>query len=165
MEICVIKNKDEAAEMIAFLLCDGLFATPLTPGEERVIRSDPYANLEGHPSAYWIGRGQDGRISAAIGIREHANYTGIYEMPCIAVAADDRRRGVGKMMLEKALCHIMTVGGRGMLVDTSDHPAYVPMQKLLEQCRFTRVGHIPEFYYPGEGTFLYYRPLETKGNG
>lgn len=165
MKPSLIKSPDEAAEMISFLLGDGLFATPLTPGEEQVIRSDPYVNLEGHSSAYWIVRDQGGRISAAIGVREHANYTDIYEMTCIAVACGSRRRGLGRLMLENALCYIMTVGGRGMLVDTSDHPSYVPMQNLLKQCGFTRVGHLPEFYYPGEGAIFYYRLLKPKGNG
>ena len=164
MELRLIQNREEADELIAFLLGEGMFPTPLTPGEKQVICRDPYDSLAGRPSAYWMERDAEGRILAGIGIREQANHTGIYELTCIAVAPGNRQKGLGKAMLEQAVRHIEDAGGRGMLVDTSDHPAYGGMHALLRRCGFTRVGHLPDFYFPGEGTHLYYRLLRRPGD-
>ena len=164
MELQLLKNRDEAAELIAFFLTPSMFATPLTPGELQVIRTNPYESLAGQASAYWVSRDVAGRVVGGFGIREHANQTGIYELTCIAVSPGNRQRGIGVEMLETALRHIERLGGRGMLVDTSDHPAYTVMCKLLERCGFTRIGHLPEFYFPGEGMYLYYRLLSRKEN-
>jgi ribosomal protein S18 acetylase RimI-like enzyme len=164
MELQLIRNRDEATELIAFFLAAGMFATPLTPGELQVIRNNPYESLVRQTSAYWVGRDATGRLTAGLGIREHANQTGIYELTCIAVSPESRQRGLGVKMLETALRYVERLGGRGMLVDTSDHAGYASMCKLLQRCGFTRIGHLPEFYYPGEGMYLYYRLLGRKAS-
>jgi len=163
MELSRLETRQAADEAITFVLDHDVFATPLTPGEIQVLRQDPYDSLEGQPSAYWFCRDATDRMAALIGIREHINHTGIYEMTCIAVSRALRQTGIGTRMLQAALQYIRDTGGRGMLVDTSDHPAYEPMRKLLIRSGFTRVGHLPSFYYPGEGTLLYYRLLEPEG--
>ncbi len=163
LQVRRIRGRAEAAAAIAFFLADGQFPTPLTPGERDLVAADPYVSLGNSTSVYWIAVDATGQIQAGLGIREQPHRTGIYELTAGAVAPAWRRHGVGRQLIQGALNHLEGVGARGLLVDTSDHEAYAGMRRLLTKCGFARVGHLPDFYFPGEGTVLYYRLFDRRG--
>ena len=155
-----IAAPQDAADLSAFLLQPGLFGTPLTPGEQDEFRTHPAAVLGSADDAYWCVRDANGAICAALGVRMNAERTGIFEVSVLAIQAAQRRRGLGRRLLELALAFVADSNGRGLLFETSSDASYAPMHKLLADLGFKQVGRFPDFYFPGEDTLWYYRAIE-----
>jgi len=149
----------EAMEVSAFLLQPGTFGTPLTPGERDEFQTRPTASIGLPHETYWYLRDHQCAIATVLGVRMHANRTGIFEISALAVHAACRRQGLGRRLLQFALQFAAAAKGRGLLFETSSDDAYRPMHNLLAAMEFTQVGTFPDFYYPGEDTLWYYRPI------
>jgi ribosomal protein S18 acetylase RimI-like enzyme len=149
----------EAMEVSAFLLQPGTFGTPLTPGERDEFQTRPTASIGLPHETYWYLRDHQCAIATVLGVRMHANRTGIFEISALAVHAACRRQGLGRRLLQFALQFAAAAKGRGLLFETSSDDAYKPMHNLLAAMEFTQVGTFPDFYYPGEDTLWYYRPI------
>ena len=162
MIIRPVSSKIDAERLTSFLLdAPQPFATPLTPGEACIVKNDPLESLASACKHYFLAEDRDSeRLLGVIGARENQHQTGIYEVTCIAVVPECRGTGIGKQLMEHIVEAVKTSGGRGILVDTSDHPDYAPMHRLLRKSGFREIAHIPEFYYPGEGTVWYYMLLQ-----
>ncbi len=159
-----VTTREEAEAVTEFLLKPGLFGTPLTPGETALFRELPLASV-GHPhDTCWYFRNGDDRLCAVLGMRHHHNHTGIYEVYAFAVDPSSRYQGFGRRLLTCGLQYIASVQGRGMIVDTSAHPSYAPMHKLLDSLKFALVGRFPDFYYAGEDTLWYYHAVNSGGS-
>lgn len=153
-------SRSEADAIAAFLLQPNLFGTPLTPGEREDFQQAPQAALVREDLVFWYIPSGPQAVAATVGIRHNVNRTGIYQIIAFAVQQNFRHRGFGKSLLHHALQYIAGVQGRGLLFDTSAHPSYLPMQRLLTTLQFQLVGRFPNFYYPGEDALWYYRDLE-----
>lgn len=152
-------NRVEAEAVSAFLLQPGLFGTRLTPGEEEEFLTRPAATLGLHDDTYWFVPGDRDSLRAVLGVRVNAGRTGIYEVSAFAVHATARHQGLGRAMLAFAIEFVRRSGGRGFLFETSSDPSYAVMHHLLACAQFKKVGHFPEFYYPGEDALWFYQPL------
>lgn len=155
-----VSTLTEAHEVASFLLQPKQFGTPLTPGERDDFQNAPVTSIGQEQEIFWFLRTPHQAIAAAIGIRLHANRTGIYQIIAFAVHRNSRHHGLGRRLLNHALCAISDLKGRGLLFDTSAHASYLPMQRLLAAMQFDLVGRFPGFYYPGEDALWYYRALE-----
>ncbi len=153
-------SREEAEAVSAFLLEPELFGTRLTPGEQEEFKTHPVASIGQSLDGYWYVRNGQGAISAVIGIRMNAERTGIYEVSALAVHAENRRKKLGRRLLEFAVRHVAGEHGRGLLFETSSDPTYAPMHHLLADLGFQQVGRFPDFYFPGEDTLWYYRAIE-----
>ena len=154
-----ISSVEEAEGVSAFLLQEGLFGTPPTPGERELFRNHPAQAVGDAFDSYWQVVDAQGAVCGVIGVRRQAMGTGLYEVTAFAVSSTVRGRGIGHHLLERTLNHVSEVGGRGLLVDTSAAPSYAPMRHLLEELGFDPVGRFPDFYYPGEDALWYYHPI------
>jgi ribosomal protein S18 acetylase RimI-like enzyme len=151
----------EAHEVAAFLLQPNQFGTPLTPGERDDFQNAPITSIVQQHEIFWYLLNNPHQIiAAALGIRLHANRTGIFQVIAFAVHRTSRHQGLGRRLLNHALCTISDLKGRGLLFDTSAHASYLPIQRLLTAMQFDLVGRFPGFYYPGEDALWYYRALE-----
>ena len=158
-EIRRVANRDEGEAVSSFLLQPGLFGTPLTPGERDEFSTRPVASIGRPDDAYWFARDNTRTIHAVIGVRMNVERTGIYEVSALAIHAARRRQGLGRRLLQLALRFVADSGGRGLLFETSSDLSYAPMHHLLADLGFKQVGCFPDFYYPGENTLWYYRPV------
>jgi ribosomal protein S18 acetylase RimI-like enzyme len=156
-----VATRAEAEEVSAFLLQPGLFGTRLTPGELEEFKTHPAATLGREDDAYWFVKDEQGAVCAVIGVRMNVERTGIFEVSALAIQSSQRRRGLGRRLLELALHFVAAAQGRGLLFETSSDPSYVPMHKLLADLGFKQVGRFPDFYFPGEDTLWYYRAIES----
>lgn len=156
-----VATREEAEAVAAFLLQPGLFGTPLTPGERDEFQTHPAASIGLADDAYWLVRDGQGAVCAVIGVRMNVERTGIFEVSALAIHSASRRRGLGRRLLELALRFVAAAGGRGLLFETSSDASYVPMHNLLATLGFKQVGRFPDFYYPGEDTLWYYRPINS----
>jgi len=159
-ETARVATREEAEEVSAFLLQPGLFGTPLTPGEQEEFKTHPATAIGCADDAYWLVRDGQGAVCAVIGVRMNVEKTGIFEVSALAIHSSRRRRGLGRRLLELALCFVAEAHGRGLLFETSSDPSYAPMHNLLHVLGFRQVGRFPDFYYPGEDTLWYYRAIE-----
>lgn len=155
-----VTTSGEAAKVARFLLQPNLFGTPLTPGEWDDCANGPLAAIGREHEFFWFVRDGHQAVAAAMGIRQHANRTGMYQTVAFAVDRSCRHQGLGQLLLGHALAGIAGEQGRGLLFDTSAHPAYQPMRRLLMAMGFQLVGRFPDFYYPGEDALWYYRAIE-----
>lgn len=144
---------------MSFLLQPGLFGTPLTPGEEEEFQTHPAASIGQAHDGYWLVRDKQQTACAIIGVRMHAERTGIFEISALAILSSCRHQGLGRRLLEFALRFVAASGGRGLLFETSSDPSYAPMHNLLTHLEFKPVGRFPDFYFPGEDTLWYYRAI------
>ncbi|HRZ13333.1 MAG TPA: GNAT family N-acetyltransferase [Kiritimatiellia bacterium] len=159
-EVRRVVARDEGEAVSAFLLQPGLFGTPLTPGERDEFSTQPVASVGCPDDAYWFARDGDMAPCAVIGVRMNAERTGIYEVSALAIHPAHRRRGLGRRLLKLALRFVADSGGRGLLFETSSDLSYAPMHRILAELGFKQVGCFPDFYYPGEDTLWYYRPVD-----
>lgn len=155
-----VVSPSQGLEVTRFLLQPGLFATPLTPGELDDFQHAPLRAASHNEEIFWYLCDSHQAIAGVMGIREHANRTGIYQIIAFAIDPASRHQGLGRRLLCHALGFLADIKARGLLFDTSSHPSYLPMQKLLLAMQFRLVGRFPDFYYPGEDTLWYYRSLE-----
>lgn len=151
-----VSSIDDAQDVSSFLLTPGLFGTPLTPGEHNMFLHNPLQSVDHPVDVCWFCRDSEGAVSAVLGMRQHANQTGIHEVYAFAVDPSHRDQGLGRQLLERGMRHVSEVGGRGLIVDTSSHPSYEPMHLLLRSMGFEQVGRFPGFYYPGEDCCWYF---------
>jgi len=72
--------------------------------------------------------------------RQRPEY-GIVAHNCIL--PEFQRLGLGKKQLVEILCRFQSIGIRYAKVSTSDHPFFVPAQRMYVSCGFQEVGRSP----------------------
>jgi GNAT superfamily N-acetyltransferase len=154
-----VATTPEARDVSAFLLRDGLFGTPLTPGERKEFSERPAETIGLPDDGYWFALDGDGDICGVVGVRANFERTGIFEVSAMAIRHDCRGKGLGRRMLDFALHEAAGRRARGMLFETSSDPSYQPMHHLLRATGFAPVGRFPDFYFPGEDTLWFFRPI------
>jgi GNAT superfamily N-acetyltransferase len=155
-----VNNIDMAKDLIDFLLSVHAFDAKLTPGEVEQIYREPFICLRSRDLKYWFSKDEEGKIIAALGVKESDHRTSGFVISFIAVDKRHRHEGIGKILLATALNFVKSMKGRFLMVDTSDKPEYKPMRNFMETNGFIHVGTFPDFYYEGESTMWYYYKIK-----
>jgi GNAT superfamily N-acetyltransferase len=113
---------------------------------ERSGYSFVFGELEGRTVAYTCY----GPIACTVGS---------YDLYWIAVHAQYRRRGLGRVILEATEQRIAQAGARRIYIETSGRPQYVPTQGFYEQCGYVVEARLPDFYAPGDAKIVYCKVL------
>lgn len=69
----------------------------------------------------------------------------------IAVAAEQRGRGLGAKLLAFAEADVRARGGRLLVVETSDSPHYAPTRRFYLHHGYQAAGVVPDYYADGDG--------------
>ena len=77
----------------------------------------------------------------------------------IAVAADQQGRGLGAQLLAFVEADVRAIGGRLLVVETSDTPHYEPTRRFYLKHGYTAAAHIPDFYADGDGMSVFTKRL------
>ena len=56
-------------------------------------------------------------------------------------------------------CQVRYRGGRLLLIETADTPEYAPARRLYESAGYHLEAHIPNFYGPENGFFIFAKEL------
>lgn len=89
---------------------------------------------------------------------------GAYDLYWIAVAPEDRGRGVGRALVAHVVEHVRSQGGRLIVAETSGRADYEPARRFYEEVvRWERCGTISDFYRPGDDKQTYVRRIDGDG--
>lgn len=82
---------------------------------------------------------------------------GTFDLYWIAVDPQLHGRGIGRELMHEAEAQVEREGGRLLLVETSDKPAYASTRAFYERLGYAREAHIAHYYGPGDGKLVYAR--------
>jgi predicted N-acetyltransferase YhbS len=77
----------------------------------------------------------------------------------IAVDPAAQGRGVGRALLERVEAEVRARGGRLLLIETSDLPAYAAARRLYQAGGYRREATVHDFYGPGDSLVIYSKSL------
>lgn len=83
-----------------------------------------------------------------------------WDLYWIVTRADQRGRGVGKQLIRGMETDIHERGGKIVRIETSSQESYGSTRAFYEKVRYRVVGHIPDFYKPGDDLVTFARELE-----
>lgn len=155
-----LKDIDWAIKIGEFLTGPNAFEQTWAPNEKAFTIQAPIDSLGKTTHRYWYIEDQ-GKIIAAIGVRENKYGSAGYEMDSdyIAVHKDYRNRGLAQALLNEMERFVEEVGGRYIHVLTCDIDSYGPARKFYEKNGYKKVSEIPNYYVAGEGRIDYYKEL------
>ena len=73
----------------------------------------------------------------------------------IAVAADQQGRGLGGELLAFTEADVRALGGRLLVIETSDTAKYEPTRRFYLKHGYTAAATIPDFYADGDGMAVF----------
>lgn len=79
----------------------------------------------------------------------------IYDLYWIAVDPRVQGRGIGGRLIAYAEERARSLNGRGMVIETSNRPAYAAARRLYERCGYRMTAEIADFYKPGDARLFY----------
>ncbi|MCE5239732.1 GNAT family N-acetyltransferase [bacterium] len=82
-----------------------------------------------------------------------------YDLYWLAVDPACHGQGVGRKLLRRVEDETRRLGGRVLIIETSDTPSYAPARRLYERAGYEPYGHVPEFYGVGDGQVIYGKTL------
>jgi GNAT superfamily N-acetyltransferase len=84
---------------------------------------------------------------------------GTYDLYWIAVDPIAQGHGVGRALLVQVETEVLARGGRLLLIETSDTPAYTSARRLYETGGYRCEATIHDFYAPGDSLLIFSKSL------
>jgi ribosomal protein S18 acetylase RimI-like enzyme len=85
---------------------------------------------------------------------------GTWDIYWVAVAGEQRGRGIGGTLTEKAESAIRQESGRLILIETSSSPEYDGARRFYLGRGYENVARIPDFYAPGDDLLIMQKRLD-----
>ncbi len=83
----------------------------------------------------------------------------------ICVHPETQGVGVGQALQAHAEAFIRSRGGERLVLETSGRADYARARRFYQNAGYVEVGHIPDFYRPGDDCILYCKVLKEKEGG
>jgi D-alanine-D-alanine ligase len=100
-----------------------------------------------------------GRVIGFACFGPHPLTQGTFDLYWIAVDPAARRHGIGRALLSEVENEVQAQGGRLLLIETSNTPAYVPTRRFYAACRYPCEATIRDFYAPGDDLLIFAKRL------
>jgi ribosomal protein S18 acetylase RimI-like enzyme len=116
---------------------------------------------KGEDSSYrFLSCRLDGRVVgfAAYGRRWLTN--GTFDLYWLGASSNAQRRGVGSALIAQVEQNVRAMGGRLLIVETSDRPAYEPARRFYDAHGYRREALIEDFYDVGDSLVVYSKRLD-----
>ena len=84
---------------------------------------------------------------------------GTWDIYWLAVAPEEQGQGIGAALLSSAEAGIREAQGRLAIIETSSRPQYEKTRRFHRRQGYEVVGHIPDFYAPGDGKLIFRKKL------
>lgn len=84
---------------------------------------------------------------------------GTWDIYWMAVAPKQQGQGIGAALLSSAEAEIKEAQGRLAIIETSSRPQYEKTRRFHHRQGYEVVGHIPDFYAPGDGKLIFLKKL------
>jgi GNAT superfamily N-acetyltransferase len=82
-----------------------------------------------------------------------------WELWWIVVGKDRQGRGTGRWLLDRVEQHILQLGGRLLLIETSSTPQYEPTRRFYLNTGYTLAAQIADFYCDGDDKCVFRKRL------
>lgn len=82
-----------------------------------------------------------------------------FDLYWIAVHADFRGRGLGKLLLKRSEQAIMEMGGTRIYIETSSQEKYKPTQGFYTSSQYDLEAVLTDFYAPGDSKMMFVKAL------
>jgi ribosomal protein S18 acetylase RimI-like enzyme len=82
-----------------------------------------------------------------------------YDLYWIAVDTNAQGRGIGRALLAQVEAEVRGRGGRLLLIETSDTPAYAPARWFYESSGYRCEASIHDFYAPTDSLLIFSKDL------
>lgn len=84
-----------------------------------------------------------------------------WELWWIVVGKDRQGRGTGRWLLDRVEQHILQLGGRLLLIETSSTPQYDPTRRFYLNNGYTLAAQLPDFYCDGDDKCIFRKRLTS----
>ncbi|SEB39303.1 ribosomal-protein-alanine N-acetyltransferase [Paramicrobacterium humi] len=109
-------------------------------------RDSMRAELESEHTRYLVAEAEDGAIIGYAGVLAPSGSTDA-DIQTIAVAAEQRRAGIGRALMRALIAHAASVGARAVFLEVrADNPS---AQELYRTLGFSEIGVRPRYYRGG----------------
>ncbi|MEI7025491.1 GNAT family N-acetyltransferase [Paenibacillus sp. y28] len=162
-EIGPVLTELDAQRAVEFCLSDDSFEDQRhTPGELQQLQSIPFEALQSPGQFCWLAKKTSGDVIGIVCFAENGHSTGGYRLDYLAISRCWRRQGVAAELLRRVKQFVHNQAGRFIETYTCDLPVYEPARRMFELSGFRQVGHIPDYYFEGEGKLFYYCKLSSQ---
>jgi GNAT superfamily N-acetyltransferase len=160
---CCIKtlgSRKDAKRIVDFFLSEDSFDDRnFTKGEIIQLKNLPYESLKYSDFQFWYVENGENEIIGVISLRENEQKSGGYLIDYLAVHRQNRRTGIALQLIDVVIRHVQMLNGRYIQVNTCDTILYKSARKLFEKKGFFQAGHLPSYYFKGEGMLIYYKKM------
>ena len=101
----------------------------------------------------------DGRVVGFACYGPRSLTRGTFDLFWIGTAPGAQRKGVGHALIEATEQAIRSLGGRLLIVETSDRPEYEPARRFYASHGYRREALVQDFYDVGDSLILYSKKL------
>jgi len=150
-------NEQDGLQILQLTAAAGVFK----PGEVACVQElwDAYLR-QGEASGYvFLVYKNRGRLLGYACFGPHPLTEGTFDLYWIAVDPEARGQGIGHTLLARVEDGVRAQGGRMLVVETSDTPAYAPARCLYESCGYRYEAVIHDFYAPGDDLIVFGKPI------
>jgi D-alanine-D-alanine ligase len=84
---------------------------------------------------------------------------GSFDLYWIAVESQQRRCGLGRLLIEAVEQRVAQAAGRRIYIETSGRAQYAPTHAFYERCGYSAEAVLPDFYAPGDAKIIYSRAV------
>lgn len=159
-QVLKVSNEEEASKISSFFLSDVSFDdTRHTPGEIEHFQTQPLLSINSNDLYFQYIADEHGEIVGVISFRENDHKTGGFTFDYIVVHKAYRKHGIASKLIDSMLETVQAINGRYVLTYTCDTSDYEAIRNLFARKGFVQVGHLPHFYFEGEGQLLYYKAI------
>ena len=83
-----------------------------------------------------------------------------YDLYWIAVREEYRRKGIGRILLERTEELISSMGGCRIYIETSSRRLYDSTRMFYKRCMYLEEAILKDFYSPGDDKIIYVKALK-----
>jgi ribosomal protein S18 acetylase RimI-like enzyme len=153
----LLETYEEAGKVVDFFNSEDSFDDRcFTQGELLQINTLPFISLSDPDFYFWMVENREKEIIAVASLRENEQKSGGFILDYLAVHRGYRKMGIASELVDIVLKHASDKKGRYLIVNTCDTTFYKGVRHILEKRGFERVGHVPDYYFEGEGLIMYY---------
>jgi ribosomal protein S18 acetylase RimI-like enzyme len=112
--------------------------------------------------AFVVYRTDNGSVEGYACFGPHSLTQGTYDLYWIAVDREARGQGIGRALLSYVEDEVRVQGGRLLLIETSDTPAYAAARALYESGGYHIEATICDFYEPGDNLLIFAKAINSQ---
>jgi GNAT superfamily N-acetyltransferase len=137
-------------------------AEPLFSEEEAATVAElleAYLEQDDQGDYFFLSAVEDGQLAGFACYGPTPLTQGTYDLYWIAVTAEAKGQGVGRLLMACVEDEIRSLAGRLIVLDTAGRAEYAPTRAFYHRLGYTHAATVPDFYAPGDDLIIFTRTL------